>query len=274
VLNSERAVAVEAEIGGSVQHIAAGEIVLSAGAVMSAHLLMMSGVGPAAVLRRCGLQPLVDLPGVGSQCRDHPQLFVQLHADDLLQPSRDVVQVGLDADVHGAPVALMPYLQSMSELVPGSGAPPQERVIGMLLERSSAGVEVRPVSADPTVAPFIDHHSLEHHEDRERLRHLAELGATIADSPSIRALGLRRVGPPMDADLDAWISGNVSTAVHLCSSAPMGPDSDPLAVVDQRCRVRGVDGLRVVDTSVLPSAPSRGPACTAVLIGERAAEFF
>ena len=67
---------------------------------------------------------------------------------------------------------------------------------------------------------------------------------------------------------------NITTAVHLCSSAPMGPDSDPTAVVDQYCRVRGVEGLRVVDTSVLPTAPSRGPAATAVLIGERASAFF
>ena len=54
----------------------------------------------------------------------------------------------------------------------------------------------------------------------------------------------------------------------------MGPDADPMAVVDQYCRVRGVEGLRVVDTSVLPTAPSRGPAATAVLIGERASAFF
>jgi choline dehydrogenase-like flavoprotein len=83
-----------------------------------------------------------------------------------------------------------------------------------------------------------------------------------------------RTSPPPGAGLDDWIADTVSTAVHLCSSAPMGPDSDPTAVVDQYCRVRGVDGLRVVDTSVLPTAPSRGTAATAVLIGERASAFF
>ena len=75
-------------------------------------------------------------------------------------------------------------------------------------------------------------------------------------------------------DLDGWIRKNITTAVHLCSSAPMGPDGDPMAVVDQCCRVRGVEGLRVVDTSVLPTAPSHGPAATAVTIGERASAFF
>ena len=64
----------------------------------------------------------------------------------------------------------------------------------------------------------------------------------------------------------------MATAIHLAGTARMGPDSDPGAVVDQRLRVRGVAGLRVVDTSVLPRVTSRGPAATAVLVGERAAE--
>jgi choline dehydrogenase-like flavoprotein len=90
----------------------------------------------------------------------------------------------------------------------------------------------------------------------------------------MRGLGIRRTAPGFDSDLDAWIRDNITTAVHLCASAPMGPDGDAMAVVDQYCRVRGVEGLRVVDTSVLPTAPSRGPAATAVLIGERASQFF
>ena len=101
-----------------------------------------------------------------------------------------------------------------------------------------------------------------------------EIGTAIIDSTAMRRLGVRRTSPTPRAELDTWISDNITTAVHLCSSAPMGPDTDPMAVVDQYCRVRGVEGLRVVDTSVLPTAPSRGPAATAVLIGERAAAFF
>jgi choline dehydrogenase-like flavoprotein len=75
-----------------------------------------------------------------------------------------------------------------------------------------------------------------------------------------------------DRELDGWIRAHLTTAIHLSGTARMGPDGDPGAVVDQRLRVRGVDGLRVVDTSVLPRAPSRGPAATAVMLGERAAE--
>jgi choline dehydrogenase-like flavoprotein len=72
--------------------------------------------------------------------------------------------------------------------------------------------------------------------------------------------------------LDDWIRARLTTAVHLSGTARMGPDGDAGAVVDQELRVRGVEGLRVVDTSVLPEAPTRGTAATAVMLGERAAE--
>ncbi|HEX2075443.1 MAG TPA: GMC family oxidoreductase, partial [Geodermatophilus sp.] len=75
-----------------------------------------------------------------------------------------------------------------------------------------------------------------------------------------------------DHALDGWIGLQVTTAVHLAGGARMGPDGDPGAVVDQHLRVRGVPGLRVVDTSVMPEVTSRGTAATAVMLGERAAE--
>ena len=75
-----------------------------------------------------------------------------------------------------------------------------------------------------------------------------------------------------DRELDAWVRAHLTTAIHLAGTARMGPDTDHGAVVDQRLRVRGVAGLRVVDTSVMPRVPSRGPAATAVMLGERAAE--
>lgn len=270
------ATGVEVEHAGGVETFSGDEIVLSAGAVMSPHLLLLSGVGPAADLRRYGIDVHVDSPGVGTRCRDHPQLFIGLEPSRPL-PSTDwtgVVEVALDTELGGAPVALMPYLKSMAEMIPGCGAPPTELVMGMLLERANSAVEVTLASADPHASPLVDHHSLDDADDRRRLAELVELGKAIADSPAMAELGLTRCAPRGATDLNEWVQHNITTAVHLCASAPMGPDADPYAVVDQQCRVRGVDRLRVVDTSILPSAPSRGPANTAVLIGERAAEFF
>jgi len=276
VFNDRRAVGVEVERAGAIETFTGDEIVLCAGAVMSPYLLLLSGIGPAGQLRHHGITVVADLPGVGTHCRDHPQVFLGFEPAQPI-PGRvtaGVVEVGLDTVVNGSPVALMPYLASMAELVPGSGASSVELVIGVLLERATSAVEIALASGDPRIPPVLDYHSLESASDRANLEAAAEIGLAILDSPAMSGLRVRRTEPAIGADLDVWIRQNITTAVHLCASAPMGPDSDPLAVVDQYCRVRGVDGLRVVDTSVLPSAPSRGPACTAVLIGERAAAFF
>jgi choline dehydrogenase-like flavoprotein len=276
MFDDRRAIGVEVERAGAIEIFSGDEIVLCAGAVMSPHLLLLSGIGPAEHLRQHGVTVVVDLPGVGTGCRDHPQIFLGFEPRITMPRSvtAGVVEVGLDSVVDGAPVALMPYLAPMAELVPGSGASAVELVIGVLLERSASAVEVALASGDPRMPPVIDYHSLESASDRSNLKAAAEIGLAILDSPAMNGLGVRRTSPIAGADLDAWIQHNITTAVHLCSSAPMGPSADPLAVVDQYCQVRGVDGLRVVDTSILPSAPSRGPACTAVLIGERAADFF
>ena len=95
---------------------------------------------------------------------------------------------------------------------------------------------------------------------------IGQFTATMIDMVAIWAL-FARFGA-----LDGWVREHLTTALHLSGSARMGPAADQRAVVDQELRVRGVDGLRVVDTSVLPRAPSRGPAATAVMVGERAAE--
>jgi choline dehydrogenase len=276
VMRGARAVGVEVERSGSIETFEGDEIVLCAGAVMSPHLLLVSGVGPADALRIHGIAVVAHLPGVGTHCSDHPQLFVGFETSQRLMRGAGtaVVEVALDTVVDGAPVALMPYVASMAELIPGSGASATELVLGVLLERAANAIEVSLRSADPIDAPVIDYHSLESAADLARLRSAAEIGLSILDSAPMRDLAVRPLMPRRGADLDSWIRDHITTAVHLCSGAPMGPDTDPTAVVDQYCRVRGVEGLRVIDTSVLPTAPSRGPAATAILIGERASAFF
>ncbi len=276
VISAGRAVGVEIERSGVVEVFAGDEIVLCAGAAMSPYLLLHSGIGPAATLRRHGIAVVSDLPGVGTRCRDHPQVFLGFEAEQELPrlAMAGVVEIGLDSLIDGVPVALMPYLTSMGELVPGSGASLSELVVGVLLERAESAVEVSLASGDSGTPPRIDYHSLESAVDRLHLKEAVTIGQAIIESSPMRTLGVRPTSPAGDEDLDDWIHRSITTAVHLCSSAPMGPDADPMSVVDQYCRVHGVEGLRVVDTSVLPTAPSRGPAATAVLIGERASAFF
>ena len=276
VFAGNRAVGVEVEHAGELTTFDADEVVLCAGAVMSPHLLLLSGIGPSSMLHRHGIAVVANLPGVGGRCRDHPQLFVGFEPSRpcVASAATGVVEVALDTIVDGVPIALMPYLSSMAELVPGSGASATELVIGCAVGTRRSAVDISLVSADPGVPPMVDYHSLDSVIDRAHVDAAAEIGLSIVDSPAFIELGLRRTSPVGAEPLGTWMRDNVTTAVHLCASAPMGPDGDPFAVVDQRCRVRGVEGLRVVDTSILPTAPSRGPACTAVLIGERAAAFF
>jgi choline dehydrogenase-like flavoprotein len=111
------------------------------------------------------------------------------------------------------------------------------------------------VSADPTVAPRIEHRYDSEPADVAELRRGCELAAEILATTT-------QLGEPM------W-----STSQHLCGTAPMGVDGDDYAVVDPRCRVRGVGGLWVVDGSILPRITSRGPHATIAMIGHRAAEF-
>ncbi len=85
-------------------------------------------------------------------------------------------------------------------------------------------------------------------------------------------IAIPTVARSTDAELDAWVTSALTTSSHLCGSAAIGPASDPRAVVDPEFRVHGIEGLRVVDTSVIPTVPRRGPAASALMLGERAAE--
>jgi choline dehydrogenase-like flavoprotein len=134
-------------------------------------------------------------------------------------------------------------------------------------------------SADPGVEPRIDLDFFSHPDDMPRMIAMVRLAAQILEQPAFRAIGARRVAPSDDeladdASLERWIRANLANTFHTTSGARMGPASDAYAVVDQSCRVRGVEGLRVVDISIAPRVTRRGTAATAVMIGERAAAFF
>jgi choline dehydrogenase len=134
-------------------------------------------------------------------------------------------------------------------------------------------------SADPRDQPVIRLNYLSHPEDLPRLAANARQAIELLKSPEFKRLGAKVAAPaPEDLtseeSLHTWIRGNLGTSLHTMRSAKMGPETDPTAVVDQRCRVHGVEGLRVVDISIIPEVIRRGPAATAVMIGERAAAFF
>lgn len=236
-------------VGASVRFLTAERIVLSAGAIESAKLLLLSGIGPADQLRKVGVRPIVDLPGVGTRTMDHPEWL--LDTGERGQPGRPVLDTVLHTD-RDFGIEIRPYTMGFNEMI-GHSSTRDNRRIGVALMTPRSRGTLRLSSANPSAAPRIDLSYDSAQQDIDRLREGVAL---------VSELYGRRFEAP------GW-----STSQHLCATAPMGIESDEFAVVDQACRVRGVDGLFVVDGSIMPVAPSRGPAATVAMIGNHAARY-
>jgi predicted dehydrogenase (TIGR03970 family) len=245
-----RAVGVDCVGPDGVRNLSADRVVLSAGAIGSAQLLMVSGVGPADDLRRLGIDVHADLP-VGAATTDHPEfvLPVDWTVTHDLPPLEAVLTTEWGVEIR-------PYTAGFGAMITGGPADPADRPhLGVALMRPASRGRVSLASADPQVPPIIEHRYDSVPADVAALRAGAELAHELA-------------GRTADVGFASW-----STSQHLAGTAPMGADGDPGAVLDAQCRVRGIAGLWVVDGSVLPAITSRGPHASIVMIGHRSAEF-
>jgi predicted dehydrogenase (TIGR03970 family) len=230
-------------------YLAADRIVLSSGAIGSAQLLMLSGIGPAATLTSAGVRVLVDLP-VGTRCADHPEWVLPVNWP--AAPGRPPLEAVLTTPDG---LEIKSYTTGFAAMTGTRGADPADRPhLGVTLMRPRSRGRVTLASADASVAPVIEHRYDSEPADVAAL----ELGADLAHELA---------GTGYEVRESFW-----STSQHLCGTVPMGTDEDASAL-DERCQVRGVDGLWVVDGSIMPSITSRGPHATIVMIGHRAAEF-
>jgi predicted dehydrogenase (TIGR03970 family) len=252
--SGNRAIGVDAIGPGGPIFSTADRIVLSAGAIESAHLLMLSGIGEEAMLRAAGVDVVARLP-VGMRCSDHPEWVLPTNWE--VSAGRPVLEVVLSAAVDNErDIEIRPYTGGFVAMVgDGTVGHPDWPHIGVALMQPRSRGRIMLVSADPQVPPRIDHRYDSEPGDVAALEQGSEMARELA-SPTTR------VGEP------AW-----STSQHLCGSAPMGRDRDQRTVVDHRCRVRGIDGLWVIDGSVLPMITSRGPHASIVMLAHRAAEF-
>ncbi|MBN9101449.1 MAG: GMC family oxidoreductase N-terminal domain-containing protein [Pseudonocardia sp.] len=222
--------------------IEAGEVVLCAGAVATPQVLMASGIGD----------------GVGQGWSDHPSVYLPFaDVDPGAHPQAPGSQVALDLDCGADPAGDAEVLLFVRPFVPGGDL---HLMCALQAPDSRGTIEL----GDPR--PRIAYGYLRTEHDRRRLRHAIRTAAEL-----LRAGLGRRTAPEGDVlgndrALDGWIAENLTTSVHMCGSAAIG------RVVDAELRVIGVDGLRVADTSVIPTVPRRGPAATAVAIGEKAAD--
>ncbi|MGA5541156.1 mycofactocin system GMC family oxidoreductase MftG [Mycobacterium sp. NPDC051198] len=245
LFRANRAVGVQCE-DGSV--LSADRIVLCSGAIGSAQLLLLSGIGPAAELEALGIEVVSDLP-VGMHTVDHPEWVLPVS----WTPTHDLPPLEAVLTTDGG-IEVRPYTAGFSAMVHGPGHDPAELPhLGVALMRPHSRGRVGLASADPTVAPVIEHRYDTVAEDVDALRRGAELARELVSHTA-------EVGEA------SW-----STSQHLAGTAPMGTGEQ--AVLDPTCRVLGVEKLWVVDGSIMPAITSRGPHATIAMIGHRAAEF-
>ena len=278
-----RAVGLQVESGGDTFLVEGQEIILSGGSIGSPQLLLLSGIGPADHLKDLGIKLVADVPGVGQNLKEHPSMYVSWRAKKPVSVgSTPRLQVALRYTSQGSPwrsdakIGMFSFaIERVERLGEKMEASAMAMVPGLLAVRSTG--EIRLTTTDPHVQPFINYRMLSDPLDRQRLREAVRLCLRLADHRDFNdlfeeRLSLKDSDLESDETLDHWMLRNV-TGGHVSCSCKMGPASDRMAVVDQHGKVRGVDGLRVADASIMPMTVRANTNVTTIMIGERIADF-
>ena len=280
-----RATGVDVESGGERFVAEADEIILSAGAIGSPQILLLSGVGPAAHLNEIGIPVVQDLPGVGQNLRDHPLLAVtwRTNPEYPLDAKKPRIQFGLRYTATGSDVEndMILYMSTFAtERLDRGGdrMTPLGIRMGIALQLALGAGELRLQSSDPNDQPMLDYNYFQEASDLERMRDAVRLCIKLSGHEAWKDIIDSRIEPSddvLDSDeaLGDWIKREVSTGHHVSCTCKMGPASDPMAVVDQFGKVHGLEGLRVVDASIMPDCVRANINVTVMMIGERVADF-
>ena len=286
LFEGRRAVGVEVESEGQAISYYADEVVLAGGAIGSPHLLLLSGVGPANHLSEMGIDVVQDMPGVGRNLRDHPQVSVKWRTREGYRhdTTTAAVQTTLRYTASGShlrnDMLIHPSSFCVFDLFPGKMDRDAELGVNMVLcldlAVGSGSLELR--CDDYRIQPRLDYNFFVEPFDRQRMREGVHIILELAEHPRYREILSELVDPDeddlvSDDSLDKWMSNRVSTSHHVSGTCKMGPASDPLAVVDQYGRVHGLEALRVVDASIMPDCIRANTNATTLAIGERIADF-
>ncbi|MBK5932395.1 choline dehydrogenase [Rhodovulum imhoffii] len=301
-----RAIGVEYSDKSGHQTARAGsEVLITSGAIGTPKLMMLSGLGPSAHLRNHGVDVLQDLPGVGENLNDH--FGIDIVAELTGQQSLDkynklhwMVWAGAQYYLFGSgpvtsnvveggafwyadPARPIPDLQF--HFLAGAGAeagvpsvPPGSSGITLnsYTLRPKARGTVRLRSADPAALPIVDPNFLGHPDDLktsvEGVRISREIFEQSALKKHVHKIRFPDENVKTQADYEAYARQYGRTSYHPTCTCKMGADNDPMAVVDSRLRVRGIDGLRICDSSVMPSLVGSNTNAPTIMIGEKAAD--
>ena len=304
VIEDGRAIGVEIERGGKTEVIRAGaEVILAASSINTPKLLMLSGIGKAAHLAEHGIKVVADRPGVGANLQDHLEVYMQFAS---LKPITlykywniwGKAWVGAqwlltggghgasnqfescafirsdkgieypDIQYHFLPIAVRYDGRAAAE---GHGF---QAHVGPMRSKSRGSVTLR--SADPKDDPSIKFNYMSHPDDWEEFRKCVRLTREIFGQEAFKPFVKHEIQPgagvQSDEEVDGFIREHAESAYHPCGTARMGRRDDKMAVVDAECRVIGVDGLRVADSSVFPRITNGNLNAPSIMVGEKASD--
>ena len=304
LIEDRRAVGVEFETGGETREArAAREVVLAASSINSPKILLQSGIGPAADLAAVGIDVVADRPGVGANLQDHLELYLQqactqpitlykhwnLVSKALIGAQWLFLKQGLgasnqfescafirskpgvkypDIQYHFLPFAVRYDGQAAAE---GHGF---QAHVGPMRSKSRGRIKL--TSSDPKAKPSILFNYMSHEDDWEDFRTCIRLTREIFSQEAFAPYRGKEIQPGdkvrSDEELDGFIREHVESAYHPCGTCRMGAKDDPMAVVDPECRVIGVDGLRVADSSIFPQITNGNLNAPSIMVGEKASD--
>ncbi len=288
ILDGKKAVGIEFEQDGTTrQATATREVILSAGSIGSPHIMQMSGIGPAKVLKEAGIDLLHELPGVGENLHDHLESVIQYETKLPVSLNRHMgtfskfligvrwilFKSGLGATNHFEatgfirtraglkwPNVQFHFMPAVVRYDGKGGAGPQGYQIHFGINKLGSRGWVRAKSQNPLEKPTIVLNHFWDQQDIDDYRMAFRLTREIGMQPAFDPYREREIDPgdqvQTDDEVDAWVRENVETAYHPTCTCKMGADDDDMAVVDTKCRVRGIDNLRIVDSSIFPSVPN------------------
>ena len=279
------------------------ELILSAGSIGTPHLLQLSGIGPTETLEKAGIEIRHDLPGVGENLQDHLEVYFQyeckqpislngkldLFNKSLISLEWLLFKTGLGSTNHfeaGAFIRskagqkwpdiqyhFLPAAMSYDGKVAFKGHGYQVHV-GPNKPRSRGYVKVR--SATPSEQPEIRFNYLQHKDDVEAWRRVIRLTREIMEQPALEQYRGPEIQPGKhirsDAEIDAWVRQSVESAYHPSCTCKIGADDDPMAVLDPQCRIRGLQSIRVVDSSIFTTITNGNLNVPTIMAAEKAAD--
>lgn len=304
VIEDGRAVGVEVERSGKIEVIKANlEVIIAASSINSPKLLMLSGIGPAAHLAEHGIEVVADRAGVGQNLQDHLELYIQMASSQPITlykhwnlVSKAVIgaqwlftKAGMgasnqfesaafirskkgveypDIQYHFLPIAVRYDGKAAAE---GHGF---QAHVGPMRSPSRGAVTL--ASNDPNDAPKILFNYMSQPEDWEDFRTCIRLTREVFSQEAFKPYVKHEIQPgadyQTDDELDDFIREHAESAFHPCGTARMGAVDDPMAVVDPECRVIGVDGLRLADSSIFPRITNGNLNAPSIMTGEKAAD--